>query len=183
MALRRIPYGRIEPLIREHLSVEEDEPTARLIRELRTARDRGYLTRAELEAVCHWKSPRAIRHIRANTPREVRAATRAALEARSEQRRLSALTQLQGVSVPMASAFLTLLNPRRYGVIDIRVWQLLHSVGTVTGNPDGVGLTYKNWDQFLVVIRHFSKRLRVKARDIERALFNAHRAYQKGRLY
>ena len=183
MALRRVPYDRIEPLIREHLSHEEDEPTARLIRQLRAARERGYLTRAELEAVCRWKSPRAIRHIRANTPHEVRAATRTALETRSERRRLSALMQLQGVSVPMASALLTLLYPRRYGVIDIRVWQLLHEVGTVTSNAGGVGFTPQNWDQFLAVIRFYSKMLRVKARDIERTLFNAHKAYQKDRLY
>jgi hypothetical protein len=30
----------------------------------------------------------------------------------------------------MASALLTLLDPKRYGVIDIRVWQLLHRMGT-----------------------------------------------------
>lgn len=183
MALRRVPYDRIEALLRDHLSIEEDEPTTRLMRELRPARERGYLTRGELEAVCHWKSPRAIRHIKANTPHEVRAATRAALAARSETRRLRHLMQLRGVSVPMASALLTLLNPRRYGVIDIRVWQLLHSVGTVTNNAAGVGFSVKNWDQFLVVIRFYSRKLRVHARDIERTLFNVHRAYQKDRLY
>ena len=183
MALRRIPYDRIEPLIRKHLSTQEDEPATLLIRELRTARKRGHLTRAELEAVCYWKSPRAIRHIRANTSREVRAATRVALESKSEQRRLDALTELRGVSVPMASALLMLLNPRRYGVIDIRVWQLLHELGTVTKNAKGVNFTFKNWYQFLVIIRHFSRKLGVKARDIERTLFNAHRAYQKDRLY
>jgi len=36
----------------------------------------------------------------------------------------------KGVSVPMASALLTLLDPKRYGVIDIRIWQLLHRMGT-----------------------------------------------------
>ena len=183
MALRRIPYDRLEPLIREHLSTQEDEPTTRLIKDLRVARDRGYLTRSELEAVCYWKSPRAIRHIRSNTQDEVRAATRVALGTRSEQRRLNTLTQLKGVSVPMASAVLTLLNPRRYGVIDIRVWQLLHELGTVRKNAEGVGFSFKNWFQFLVIIRYFSKKLRVKARDIERTLFNVHKGYQARRLY
>jgi hypothetical protein len=183
MALLRPPHDRIESLIREHLSIEEDEPTTRLIKELDAARERRYLTRAELEAVCYWKSPRAIRHVRDNTPREVRAATRAALATRSEQRRLGALTQLRGVSVPMASAVLTLLDPRRYGVIDIRVWQLLHRLGTVTKNADGVGFTFENWQRFLVIIRYFAKKHQVKARDIERTLFNVHRAHQRGRLY
>jgi hypothetical protein len=83
----------------------------------------------------------------------------------------------------MASAILMLLHPRRYGVIDIRVWQLLHAVGAVTKKSSGVGFNFDNWYQFLMIIRHFSKRLRVGARDIERTLFVAHQQYQKGTLY
>jgi len=183
MGLRRVPYARLEPLLRDHLSTEEDEGTRALVRELRAARARGYLTRGELEAVCRWKSPRAIRHVRANTPRQVREATRAALGAPSEERRLEALIRLRGVSVPMASAVLTLLDPRRYGVIDIRVWQLLHEMGAVAGNRGGVGLGPGSWRQFLAVVRHFARRLGVKARDVERTLFDVHRAFQEGRLY
>ena len=85
--------------------------------------------------MCYWKSPRAIHYVRSNSPTSVRAATRKALTTRSERRRLEALVQLQGVSIPMASAILMLLDPKRYGVIDIRVWQLLHEVGAVTTKP------------------------------------------------
>ena len=176
-------YARLETVIRRHLSTEEDAGTARLCRDLRDARARGYLTRSELVAVCRWKSPRAIHHVRANSPKRVRAATASALGTRSEPRRLESLLRLQGVSVPMASAVLTMIDPRRYGVIDIRVWQLLHARGAVTRNAAGVGLSAGNWRQFLAVIRHFARKLRVKARDVERALFDAHRAGQKGRLY
>ena len=153
------------------------------MRTLDAARARGYLTRSELVAVCRWKSPRAIHLVRANSPRTIRAASRRALGTRSEERRLSALTQLRGVSVPMASAALTLLYPRRYGVVDIRVWQLLHRMGAVTRNPRGVGFTFETWSEFLVILRHFSRKLGVTARDVERALFDAHRARHRGRLY
>ena len=61
--------------------------------------------------------------------------------------------------------------------------QLLHAHGVVTRNAFGVGLSAGNWRQFLTVIRHFARKLRVKARDVERALFDAHRVRQKGRLY
>jgi hypothetical protein len=64
----------------------------------------------------------------------------------------------------MASAVLMLLDPTRYGVIDIRVWQLLHELGAVTKNANGVGFTFQNWYQFLVLIRHFSKKLFVSFR-------------------
>ena len=183
MALRPIPYRRLETLVRAHLDTVEDEGTAALMRRLRAARARGHLTRAEMEAVCRWKSARAIHHVRSNTPAEVRAATREALRTRSERLRLAALTRLRGVSVPMASALLTLLHPRRYGVIDIRVWQLMHRVGTVGTNAGGAGFSFDNWQQFLVAIRRMAARLGVTARDVERTLFSVHRKYQSGTLY
>jgi hypothetical protein len=183
MGLKRLPYEGVAPLIREYLSKEEWEDTADIIRQLRPARDRGYLTPSELEVICRWKSPRALQYIKSNSAFRVRTATRKALVTRSERDRLEALTELRGVSLPMASAILTLLNPRRYGVIDIRVWQLLHAAGAVTKKPGGVGFNFKNWYQFLMIIRYFARTLGVKARDIERTLFVAHKEYQKGTLY
>jgi hypothetical protein len=163
--------------------MEEEQTTTALIHRLRAAKKRGYLTSSELESVCYWKSPRAIHYIRSNSPSAVRAATRLALTTKSERERLEALRQLRGVSVPMASAPLTLIDPRRYGVIDIRVWQLLHKVGKVTKNEAGIGFNFNHWEQFLMVLRHFARKYGVKARDIERTLFFVHREYQTGLLY
>ena len=183
MPLKKLPFRNVSVLLKKHLSAEEDTKTATLIRELRQARARGYLTREELEKVCRWKSARAIRLIRRNSVARVRAATRQALETRSERRRLEALRTLDGVSIPMASAILTLLNPQRYGVIDIRVWQLLYALEEVTKKSGGVGFNFNNWYQFLMKLRYFAKKLRVRARDIERSLFFIHQANQKGTLY
>ena len=182
MALNSLPYKRVSPLVRDYLA-DDDAETVALIRELRPARTRGYLTPAELEKVCRWKSPRALQYIRSNSPQSVRGATKRALATRSERQRLDALLELKGVSVPMASAILMLLNPQRYGVIDIRVWQVLYGVGTVTKKPEGVNFTFANWYQFLMVVRYLAKELGVKARDVERALFVAHKDFQKGKLY
>jgi hypothetical protein len=126
---------------------------------------------------------RAIQHIRANTAKQIRAATSTALNTRSEMQRLRALTALKGVSIPMASAILMLLNPKRYGVIDIRVWQLLYQIGAVTKNPHGTGFDFRNWYQFLMIIRYFARKFDVTARDVERSLFLAHKEYQAGLLY
>src|SRR5689334_6010033 len=183
MALKRIPYSEIGRLIRAWLSVNEDEQTAELIMRMRSVKTRGYLTRGELEAVCRWKSPRAIQLVKSNTAPRIRTATQRAFATRSERRRMEELLSLRGVSFPMASAILMLVNPRRYGVIDIRVWQLLHATGAVTKKPTGMGFDFRNWYQFLMIIRHFARKFNVTARDIERSLFYAHKAYQKGRLY
>jgi hypothetical protein len=88
MALKKLPYRQLRVLLTHYLSIEEDAETVALIRELRPARLRGYLTRGELEKVCHWKSPRAIRLIKSNNGARVRMATRRALATRSERRRL-----------------------------------------------------------------------------------------------
>ena len=183
MPLRTIPYGALEELVRAYLDTEEDPGTLRLMAELRPARARGYLMAGELEAVCRWKSARAIHLVRSNDARRVRALTGAALRTRSEPARLAALTALRGVSVPMASALLTLLDPRRYGVLDIRVWQVMHELGAVSANPRGVGFGARHWEEFLGAIRGFAAKLGVDARQVELALFRGHRAHQRGLLY
>jgi hypothetical protein len=183
VALGKLPYKQLRILLKDHLVLREDPETAKLIRELKQARRRGYLTPAELERICRWKSARVIHHIKKNSAARVRTATWRALATPSERRRLETLMSLDGVSVAMASAILTLLNPRRYGVIDIRVWQLLHAVGAVSTRSSGLGFTFNHWYQFLMIIRYFAEKLQVSARDVERALFLAHRAHQKGTLY
>jgi len=67
--------------------------------------------------------------------------------------------------------------------MEIRVWQLLYAIGAVAKKPNGVNFTFANWYQFLMIVRYFAKQFGGKARDVERALFKAHKDYQKGRLY
>ena len=76
-----------------------------------------------------------------------------------------------------------MLEPERYGVIDIRVWQLLHAMGAVEGNARGAGFTFDQWLRFLRVIRDLAAQLDVSARTVERTLFAAHRERQVGTLY
>ena len=183
MAVRDLGDRSLRSLIRDNLSLAEDPPTAALIHRLRPTRRRGYLTKGELEAICRWKSPRAIGRVRSNSHHRVREATATALATKRERERLQALIELQGVSVPTASAILTLLDPERYGVIDIRVWQVLHRLGVVIGNPAGTHFTVTQWECFLALIRSFAGVFGVPVRDIERTLFLVHRKYQDGRLY
>jgi hypothetical protein len=183
MALKKLPFKRLQHLIGIHLSTREWPATQQLIDELAAAKERGYLTKPELFKVCRWKSPRGIRHIRRNRAGVVKKVTRAAFAARSERKKVQLLTSLHGVSIPMASSILTLTNPARYGVIDIRVWQVLHKLGTVQTNADGVGFNPEQWYRFLMVLRQFARLYRVGARDIERTLFRVHARYQKGTLY
>ena len=133
--------------------------------------------------MCRWKSPRAQQHYLRNRPAHIREASRLALAARSERRRIGHLLTLHGVSVPVASAILTLLDPQRYGVLDIRAWQMLYSVRGVDANPAGRGFTVGQWIHYLETLRRHARRLRASARAVEYTLFLCHRRRQRGLLY
>jgi hypothetical protein len=150
---------------------------------VRAARRRGFVSRGEFLAMCRWKSPRAQRHYLRNGAARIRAASRRALASRSERRRIEHLLALDGVSVPVASAILTLLDPRRYGVLDIRAWQMLYAVRGVDANPAGRGFTVAQWLRYLATLREHARRLRASARAVEFTLFLCHRKRQRGLLY
>ena len=122
-------------------------------------------------------------HYVRNSTALIRRVSRAALASRSERRRMELLIGLRGVSVPIASAILTLIDPRRYGVLDIRAWQLLHALGVVERKPGGRGFGVQDWEQYLSVLRRHAKRLGTSPRAVEYTLFWSHRRRQTGRLY
>jgi hypothetical protein len=93
------------------------------------------------------------------------------------------LTSLAGVSVPVASAILTLIDPRRYGVLDIRVWQLLVTLGVMDRKPGGRGFGVADWLAYLDVLRRHARALQPPVRAVELTLFEQHRRVQRGRLY
>jgi hypothetical protein len=55
-----------------------------------------------------------------NTPEDVEDALRLALAARTERRAISVLRGLAGVDVPVASAIMTAVDPKRYTILDFR---------------------------------------------------------------
>lgn len=183
MPVNPLPYETLEPLIVEHLSVDEWPDTIALIKEFREVKKRGWLTKADLVKVCYWKSPRAIHYINSNKPSAIREITSLALKSKDETVKITGLTRLNGVSIPMASSLLTLVNPKQYGVMDIRVWELLYRLGVVNTNAKASAFKYEEWYRLLDVLRYFANKLNVTARDVERTLFLVHKKYQEGLLY
>ena len=181
--LRRSRHATLESLLRRELVRQEDPSTAALMRDLAAVRQRGYFSRGQFVRMCRWKSPRARHAFEANTPARIRAVSRRVLASRDERERMELLTSLRGVGVPIASAILTLLDPRRYGVLDIRAWQLLFALGNVTANRRGHAFTIAQWQEYLTALRHHARRLHTSARAVEYTLFTAHRNLQQGLLY
>lgn len=183
MGTGRVPYRDLSALLRALAVRPEDPGTAALIARLRPVRRAGFFGRAQFIAMCRWKSPRALPHYRRHSAATIRRVSRAVLATRDEARRMALLTALKGVSVPTASAILTLLEPRRYGVLDIRVWQLLHALGAVRARPDGRGFRLVHWLEFLALVRAHARARRLTAREVEWTLFGYHQTVQTGRLY
>jgi hypothetical protein len=140
MAVQTLPYKSLNSLIKDYLfAYTKDRNTKSLITEFAKARRRGYLTKAELKQVIR------------NRPFAVRDVTRSAFSCTSELDKIQTLVALHGVGIPMASAILMLTDPRRYAVIDIRVWQLLHAMKAVEANHRGVNLNPSQWVEFLEI--------------------------------
>ena len=99
--------------------VEEDQETGNLIDRLAHVKSDHALSRTEFLDICYWKSPRSIHHCRKNSTQSIKRASREVFQTPNEQRKMELLTTLKGVSIPTASAILTLTDPDRYGVI---VW-------------------------------------------------------------
>ena len=178
-----MPYESVAALLANELTRDDTPDTRQLIRDLRVVRQRGHLTQREFLAICRWKSPRSIRYCLKNSPARIRRHSATALASRDERARFEALTALDGVAAPTASAILTLTDPRRYGVLDIRVWQLLYDLGSVQTKPRGAGFTFDDWSDYLAILRPHAKQLRVSVRAVEYSLFLYHQRIQEGVLY
>ncbi len=91
--------------------------------------NRGYLNMAELIEIVRWKSPRSTTYAQRNTAKQVADLTREAFAAQDPCIAARKLDCLHGVGVRMASAILTVFDPCRYTVLDVRAWASLQMLG------------------------------------------------------
>ncbi len=183
MGIARLRYGSLGDLLAHVSIVTEDPETSKIIKRLGHVKADRLLSRGEFLDICYWKSPRSIRQCERNSARRIERVSQEVFQTRSEEKKLALLTGLHGVSVPTASAILTLTDPNRYGVIDIRVWQLLYALRSVKMNARGQGFRFNHWFHYLQILRYHAKRLEVPVRLVELTLFKFHQIHQSGTLY
>lgn len=175
-------YSTIKELL-ENLNTQEDAKTLRLMKELGGVKKRGYFTKEEFLKMGMWKSPRPKQKYLKNSKEEVISISKKVLSTNFEKRKIKLLTQLKGVSIPTASAILTLIDQKNYCVIDIRVWQILYLYGVVKVKPSGTNFNFNDWYSYLMRLRYYAKKFNISPRDIERTLFLHHKEIQEGNLY
>jgi hypothetical protein len=130
----------------------------------RQAQERGYYTKPEFMAVCRWKSLRSAGRAEANPPAVIRRQTTIALRAEDEATRLRALTELQGVGVPVASTLLHFAFPRRYPMLD---WRALESLGQKPRSTYPIAF----WLGYVDACQRIARENHVHVRTLDKALW------------
>lgn len=176
-------YGSISELLEKELITKEYKDTQLVIDKLTEVESRGFFTKDEFIIMGMWKSPRPKNLYLENTEEEIVETSKEVFSTKYEKRRIELLARLRGVRIPTASAILMLTNPRDYGVIDIRVWEVLYRYGEVNVNPTGTNFSFENWYNYLMKLRYFVKKHLVNARDIERTIFEHDLIHHEGNLY
>lgn len=176
-------FTNIQELIKNNLNIKEDSETQEIFNQLKNAKKKGCITKKEFMTICMWKSPRPKQRYVTNSENKIISTSKQAFSTKFEKRKIELLTSLNGVSIPTASAILTIVDPKNYGIIDIRVWQTLYLYNEVKRKPTGIGFKFNDWYSYLMKLRYYAKKFNRDARTIEKILFEHHKNIQKGNLY
>jgi len=105
-----------------------------------------------------------------NSFEAVQAAISGAVAAEETADRMAHLTDLAGVDVPVAAAFLQFIDPKRYVVVDERLWTVLQRAGAIdTAYPDPP--TVAEYERYLDRFRAVADRHNESLWDCYRALW------------
>jgi len=137
-------------------------------------RDPFYLTKDELDEILHWKLRRQYRRSKhwqnANTPEIIKTITSAALAIDvpdfdyEVELRISILTCLRGVGVPVASAILALVYPEKYAVVDFRGWRQVFGKNKTL-------FSIGDYKRYLAQIRPLAKELDWPIQEVDLAIW------------
>ena len=139
-------------------------------------RERGYLIFDEFYEICMWKSSRPKNYFNKNTPEEIYSITKEAIKEKNEELKMEKLCTLHGVGIPTASAILTIIDPEKYAVIDIRCLTQLEELNYKI-KPGYISI--KKWINYIEIMRKIGKENNLSPRTIDKALFAMHRENQK----
>lgn len=176
-------FDNLTELIKSNLDTPEPEEAKKLFDLFKNIKTQGFFTKKQFYSVAMWKTPRPKNRYLSNSEELIEKVSKEVLSTNSEEVKIRLLTSLDGVSIAVASSLLTMIDPEKYGIIDIRVWQLLYLYGEVKTNPGGQGFNLDNWKTYLSILRKYASQLNINARDVERIFFFHHKKIQVGNLY
>ncbi len=151
--------------IDEYIAAYDEEKI--LFEKGKSIKKRGHLLKDEFLQICLWKSRRPKNWYKENTSEAIKETSKEALTLTDENRKISLLCELQGVSIATASALLSVIDPDNYPIIDARCTQALKDLGYIKWE----NINYNNWLEYLAIIRKIAKENNLSAREVEKGLF------------
>ena len=133
-------------------------------------RKRGYFLFDEFYKICMWKSARQKQRYIENKD-SIEKISWAVFEEKDETKKMEFLCKLKGVSIPTASALLSVVYPEKYAVIDIRCLETLKEMDYKIGNYPSA----KTWIKYVKTMRDLAIENAVTPREMDMALFAIHR--------
>lgn len=140
----------------------------------------GTLPPYDFFAIVIWKSNRTKTKIAdglTSTGKSVEALMREVSEASEPEIKVSALLQVPGIGLAMASAILTVCYPEEFTVLDYRAWNTLCS-SDVPGLPSQYPVTTAEYLQYCLACKNLAQRVGLSLRDLDRALWT--RSWENG---
>ncbi len=131
---------------------------------------RGTISKTIFIHILDWKTPRVKGIIKLDNYDDYAEGIKHALQA-PEDRKLSILDDLYGISVPVASTILHFIYPSSFPIMDIRVAEVLYYSGYLTAKSR----TQSNYVKFRRVILNVARQSKGTLREIDRALFAYHK--------
>jgi hypothetical protein len=125
---------------------------------------KGACTRKNLQIVFDWKTRgRGRNRLKKNSDIEIEDALQTCKSVKTERAAVAVLRGLNGVDVPVASAILTVIDPKRYTVIDFRA---LEALNQAMANP-----SVDYYLRYLCVCRKIAQKNKTSLRKLDRALW------------
>jgi thermostable 8-oxoguanine DNA glycosylase len=144
-------------------------------------RARGYTQRQELYEIARWKSPRRANLVNENPDRVVHEVTEVAitLMACAPDYTVNLLAVLKGIGIPTASAVLAVVDPKNFGIIDIRAWRTL-SQWRPDRFPwkDSSSFLAKDYLCYLKAIQELAEASELSCREVDMALWHIGAGYE-----
>lgn len=167
--------SEIKDLVKRADNHTETQRLTTMFQQRKEERKEFYLEENELEEILRWKLRSRYKWLKeqrkANSQDKIKAITKIAFNFSHSnddietELKLTILSTLVGVGIPVASAILTLCYPQKYAVIDIRNWRQVY--------PDNPKTTYTTADyiKYLKDIQEQARKYGVTPQEFDIAIW------------
>src|SRR3989339_1497718 len=96
-------YQSLGKLLKNNLGNSETEEALKLIDSLKYSSKNGFISKEQFYKVAMWKTPKPKNHYLSNSNEKIKEVSKSVLSSNSDEEKINLLTQLKGVSIPVAS--------------------------------------------------------------------------------